>query len=148
MSIISWGKPKIEYALVTAGTPGTWKEFSTPKENSTALSTEKGDKKEATEEGGGQVDVKYNKSKYKLTFVLFAKKGEAKPIEDSDGRILGEYAVRLTPEDKTVEGFILDKTNASVLEMFTSEDGTTWEYTFEGLVPDDKSNILKSYLAP
>lgn len=149
MSVLSWGKPKkIETAkLADDGTPGSWEEIDTPKEGSSQLTTEKGDKKEATEEGGGTVDVKFNKSKYSFAFQLFAKKGKTKPIEDDDGVVLDNYAIRLTPEDPTTEGWVMDKTNVSVVDTWTSEDGKLWEYTFEGLVPET-GKILKPYTAP
>lgn len=147
MAVLSWGKPKIEIALLDeSGTPGQWKEIDVPKEDSSQLTTEKGDKKEATEEGGGTVDAKYNKSKYSFVCQLYQKKGKTKPIDDDDGVVLENYAVRITPEDPTTEGWIMDKTNVSVVDTWTAADGKLWEYTFEGLVPET-GKILKPYTA-
>lgn len=149
MAVISWGKPKIEIAkLDSSGTPGAWTEVDTPKQDSTQLTTEKGDKKEALEEGGGVVDAKYNKSKYSLVYQLFAKKGSTKPIADDDGVVLDNYAVRITPEDPTVPGWIMPKTNVSVVDTWSAEEGQLWEYTHDGLVPDGGGKILQEYIAP
>jgi len=148
MAVLSWGKPKIEIApLDPDGTIGVWKEIDTPKQDSSQLNTEKGNKTEALEEGGGVVDAKYDKSKYSFVCELYAKKGKTKPIEDNDGIVLTNYAVRLTPEDPTTEGWMMEKTNVSVVDKWTSQDGKLWEYTFEGLVPPT-GKILKPYIAP
>jgi hypothetical protein len=149
MAVLNWGKPKIEIALLGAdGTPGAWTEVDTPKQDTTQLTTEKGDKKEALEEGGGVVDAKYNKSKYSLVFQLFAKKGKTKPIMDDDGVVLGNYAVRITPEDPTATGWQMMKCNVSVVDTWSAEEGQLWEYTFDGLVPDGGGKILQEYTAP
>lgn len=61
--IVSWGKPKIEYAEISAaGVIGQYHQFDTPVEDSTELTTSEGEKKEAKEEGGGVVDT-YRKKK-------------------------------------------------------------------------------------
>ena len=148
MSVLSWGKPTIEVALLGAdGTPGEWTEIDTPKQDTSQLTTEAGTKTEATEEGGGTVDVRYDKSKYTFVCQLFAKKGGSKPIEDNDGVVLDNYAVRLTPEDPTNVGFVMDKTNVSLVDTWSAADGKLWQYTFEGLVPSE-GKILKPYTAP
>lgn len=142
-TLITWGKPKLEIKKI--GTTA-WIELDTPVEKSTQLKTEKGEKKEAKEEGGGVVETKYNKSKYSLVFKLFVKGDAEKPIEDDDGVILDNYSIRLTPENNTLPGFIMDKSSVSVVETWTSEEGTMLEYTFDGLVPD-AGKILKRYIA-
>jgi len=53
---------------------------------------------------------------------------------------------RLTPEDPTMEGFVLDRTSVQLEEIFTAKDGKTIKYTFEGLVPAT-GDILKEYVA-
>jgi hypothetical protein len=148
MAVISWGKPTIEIAPLGAGdVPGAWLAIDTPKLDSSQLNTEAGNKTEALEEGGGVVDTKYDKSKYTFKCQLFAKKEAVKPIVDEDGRVLQNYAVRLIPEDPTLEGWIMERTSVSVVETWSSADGKLWEYTFEGLVPLN-GNILKPYTAP
>lgn len=147
MSVLSWGKPTIEVCkLVDGGLPNSpeWKAMPEIVSDTTKLNTEQGEKKEAVAEGGEIVDVRYSKSKYSLEFELFVKKGDSKPIEDEDGVILENYTVRLTPEDESCEGFIMDNTSVSCVETWTSADGKRWKYTFSGLKPKT-GNILKPY---
>jgi hypothetical protein len=146
MSVLKWGKPKIEIAKIKDdGEFDAWTVINTPKQGTTQLATEKGNKTEALEEGGGVVDARYDKNKYSLTFQLFAKKGATKPIEDADGIILDNYGVRVTPEDSSNPGNIMEKTSVSVVTTFNAEDGELWEYTFEGLSPATGA-ILKPYV--
>lgn len=148
MAVLSWGKPLIEFGVSTNGAQAsTWTAFDTPKEDSTQLTTTEGDKIEAKEEGGAVVDSKRKASSYTLVFDLFAKKGFTKPIPDVDGVVAGDYSVRLTPEDPTVEGFVMDCCSVSVQEIWNSQDGKLIRYTFEGKKPATGA-ILKSYTAP
>lgn len=140
MAILSWGKPKLEFAACGAnGEPQTspsWTEITVPiKQGTATLETEAGDKSEALDEGGDVVDVRFGKSKYTFTFSLFIKKGATKPIPDSDGVVSGNYGIRLTAEDSAAAGFILPKCNVSVQETWSSEDGGLWVYTFSALKP-------------
>jgi len=150
MSILSWGKPKIEVAAFVDGalpsTP-TWEELEEIKEGTAQLETEQGDKVEALEEGGGVVDVRFGASKYTFTFSLFMKKGDTKPIEDVDGVVSTNYALRLTPEDSAALGFMLPKCAVSVQETWTSADGGLWTYTFSALKPES-GTTLQRYTAP
>lgn len=148
MSTLAWGKPKIEFAAVTAdgAAPTTWKEMPEIVTDTTKLNSEQGEKKEAIAEGGDVVDVRYSKSKYSLEFELFVKKGDTKPIEDEDGVIVGGYAVRLTPEDPACQGFCMDNASVAVLETWSSADGSRWKYTFNGMKPK-AGKILKPYIA-
>jgi len=143
--VLSWGKPKLEIKKLGV-TPGAWVELPIPVEDTTNMNTEKGEKKEAKEEGGGLVDAMYKKSKYSLVFELFAKKDDKKPIEDIDGIVLDNYAIRLTPEDITVQGYLIDKANVSVVDKWSSADGGRIEYTFDALTPDDGSKIVKRHI--
>ena len=145
--IVSWGKPKIEYAEISAaGVIGQYHQFDTPVEDSTELTTSEGEKKEAKEEGGGVVDTYRKKNNYSLAFELFIKKGGIKPIEDNDGIIEAKYAIRVTPEDGACVGFILKKCSASVQETWKSADGGRWKYTFDALVPST-GKMLEPYIA-
>lgn len=137
MAMIGWGKPRIFYKPLGEG--GTWKEFNTPMEGSTTLSTTKGDKQEAKVEGGANEDVKYGKNTYALTFNIRAAKNRQRPIEDEDGVISENYAIVLQPEDPQVPGFAMEATTASVDDNFTSADGGVWAYTFDALVPTQTS---------
>lgn len=138
MAVLSWGKPKVEVApYVNGALPDTpsWQTLPEIQQGSAQLTTEEGDRQEALEEGGGLVDVRYNKNRYTFTLALFIKKGDSKPIVDDDGVVTNNYAVRLTPEDPQAQGFLLPKCSVSVQESWTSADGGLWTYTFSALKP-------------
>lgn len=150
MAVLNWGKPTIEVTPYIDGVlpeSPVWTKLPTPVEGTTTLETEEGDKTEAIEEGGGVVDTYRKKSKYTLSVELFEKKGEEKPIEDEDGIVTTNYAVRLTPEDKTTNGYLLKKTTVGFSQTYNAADGGRWKYTFDALVPDDASAILQKYIA-
>lgn len=115
-------------------------------ENSTKLTPTKGNKIEAKVEGGENEAVKYKKNTYVFEFEVRAAKGRSKPIEDTDGVVNGEYAVRLTPEDPTVEGILIERSQPSAEETFDAENGKKWKYTFDVLKPP-AGNQVKPYLA-
>lgn len=147
MSILSWGKPKIEYATSTGGEAGTsavWTAFDTPKEDTTQLATTAGEEVTATEEGGAIVDTRYKKTTYQLEFDLFVKKGTERPFTDSDGVIAGEYAIRITPEDDTCEGIQIDRCVISVEESYTAADGKIMHFVCKCLKPKS-GNTVKPY---
>ncbi len=124
----------------------TWVTLTPIKQDSTKLTTTKGAKTEAKEEGGGLVDVRFDKNGYTVECELWVKKGWTRPIADSDGIIGQNYMVRLTPEDPTMEGFVIDRTSVQLEEIWAAKDGKTLKYTFEGLVPTT-GDILKEYTA-
>jgi hypothetical protein len=147
MAVLSWGKPKLEILLLVDGKiPATpvWVALDVPVENTTKLTPEKGTRREAKEEGGGIIDIKTEKSKYMLEFELFAKKGASKPIVDNDGIIIGNYAIRLTPEDVSMAGFLIEKGSVSVEDTWDSENGGKWKYAFEAMKPVS-GNMVKPY---
>lgn len=150
MAEITWGKPKIEFAKLVNGeiptTPNTWKELPTPKEGTTKLSTEKGEKKEAKIEGGEVIDTKTGKNKYTFEFELHIKRGFTRDIPDVDGVVTDNYAFRLTPEDNTLKGYLFEKTSVSVEENWSSDEGGTLKYTVEVLKPKT-GNMVKPYQA-
>ena len=150
MAQLSWGKPTIEFGKCDANgaAPTAWTKLAyDPVENSTKLTPTKGEKKEAKVEGGENEAVKYAKNTFVFEFEVRAAKGRTKPIEDSDGVVEGEYAVRLTPEDTTVEGILIDKATVSVEETFDTAEGKKWKYTFDVLKPAS-GNQVKPYTAP
>lgn len=140
MAVLSWGKPRIFYKLSSAT---TWKEAPTPVEDSTELTTEKGDKTEAKIEGGANEDVRYGKNTYALTFTIRATKGRKKLMPDVDGIINGTYSIALIPEDATIEGFKIDSSAVSIEDGWTAADGATWIYTFDALQPEDGTKQVK-----
>ena len=138
MAVLNWGSPKIEFTKTTNGKPAinaTWSLMPDIVEGTTILETTAGDKTEAKNEAGEVVDTRIAKSSYSLTFEVFKKKGESKPIDDVDGVIKDNYAVRVTPEDPTCEGFIFYNASVSCVESYTAADGTRWAYTFDALKP-------------
>lgn len=144
MAVLSWGKPTVEFKK-SSDTSSTWTPFEEIVEDTSALEVTEGELIQATEEGGGVVDSRRKRNQYKFSLELFVKKGDTRPIADVDGVISDNYAIRLTPEDDTCEGFILDKTNVSVSESWTAKDGKRLRYTFDGIKPDDKTAICKPY---
>lgn len=132
MAVIGWGKPRIFVKDLDA-TSSKWEELPTPVEDSTQLTTTKGDKQEAKIEGGENEDIKYGKNTYALVLNIRAAKGRKRPISDSDGVVVHNYAVALQPEDPEVPGFCMEKTTVSVEDTFTSADGGVWAYTFDAL---------------
>ena len=148
MSVLSWGKPKIEYGVSTAGAQASsWTEMPEIVDNTTSLTTEDGEVTEAREEGGAIVDVKRDKSKFSLTFTIFMKKGDTQPIADNDGVIIQDYSVRLTPEDEACTGFVLDCCTVSVQKTFSSAEGYRQTYTFEAKKPAS-GQMFKEYIKP
>lgn len=139
MSAMSWGKPKLWISkLGSDGQPTTWKEVPTPAEGTCTLTTTKGDKKEAKIEGGENEAVKYNRNTFVLEFTIRATKGRQKIAEDKNGVIDGDYALKLQPEDPTVEGLTIDKGTLSFEPTYSAEDGIQWKYSLDALVPDNK----------
>lgn len=134
---LSWGKPTIKIGKLGANgaAPTTWIDIPTPVENSTKLTPTKGTKKEAKIEGGENEAVKYSANTYTFEFEIRAGKGRAKPVEDIDGVIAGEYAVKMQPEDSTVEGIVIDRSTMSEEETYDTENGKKWKYTFDVLKP-------------
>ena len=141
MAVIGWGKPRSFVKDLDASSP-KWEELPTSVENSTQLTTTKGDKKEAKIEGGENEDVKYGKNTYALVLNIRAAKGRKRPISDDDGIVAHNYAIALQPEDPEVQGFCMEKTTVSVEDTFTTEDGGVWAYTFDALKSaSDKKQI-------
>lgn len=150
MSVLSWGKPKVEITKSVDGAPAAsakWDEMPAIKEDTAKLTTTKGTKKEATEEGGDLIEVRYGKNKYLFELEVFVKKGDTRPIDDNDGIIADNYAVRLTPEDEACEGFIVENCAVSVEESWSSADGKMLKYSFDAKRPKT-GKMLKPYTKP
>ena len=148
MAVLSWGKPLLEICKLEDGVipvSPVWIKIDTPVQDSTKLDPAEGTKREALEEGGAVVDSFREKSKLTLTFDLFAKVGFNKPIEDEDGVITDNYAIRLTPQDPLTRGFILPNCTVSVGDSFSSADGEKWTYTFDALKPLDGGTMKRDY---
>lgn len=150
MSILSWGKPLVEFTKSVNGAPSTspaavWTAFSEIKEGTAQLTVTAGNRTEAIGEGGEVVDTRVARNKYSFELQLFVKKGDEKPIEDMDGVVVDTYAVRLTPEDETCEGFLIENATVSLEETWTAADGKLWKYVFSAIKPAS-GNVLKPYV--
>lgn len=147
MALLSWGKCKVEYTTSTDGEPGsTWTEIDTPKENTTKITPTAGEETIAKEEGGDIVDSRNAKTTYVLEFDLFVKKGKDRPFSDDDGIISGEFAFRITPEDKTCKGSQIDRCTLRVEESYTTADGTLLHYVARCMRPASGKTV-KEYIA-
>lgn len=142
---LAWGKCKVWTSKLEKGKPTTWKEWPTPVEDSTNLTPTKGDKKEAKIEGGEYEAVKYGKNTYLVE--LEVRQGNedgtprTKPVEDIDGVVEGEYAMKLQPEDATVAGFTIDRCIISCEDSWNTADGGRWKYTFDALKPSEGNTV-------
>ncbi|MCM1490412.1 MAG: hypothetical protein NC095_06260 [Muribaculum sp.] len=143
--IPSWGKPRVIAQLI-GNDEAPYIEFYTPVENSTQLSTTKGDKKEAKIEGGEVEAVKYNKNTYSLALQIRigVESGTTirkKPIVDADGVIDGEYRLWVQPETPNGLGMHMETCHISVEDAFTSEDGILLTYTFDALKANGRDQV-------
>lgn len=140
--IISWGKPRLAVAKIESGSTtiptSGWKLLPTPAQDSTVLTTEKGEKKEAKIEGGENEAVRYLKSTYALEFKIRAGVGRKKPFADNDGVIEGVYALALQPENPAAPGLYIGEGVLSVLTEFTAEEGLTYTYTLDATTNSQK----------
>lgn len=149
MSVLSWGKCKIQTTPSVDGAPGAsaeWKDIDTPKEDTTQLTTTQGDKVEATEEGGAVVDTRYKANTAELAFDLFVKKGGTAPFTDTDGAVSGEHAFRVIPEDKDCQGIQIDRGSVNVQIAYTAADGITLHHVVSVMKPKT-GNMVKLYTA-
>lgn len=140
MAVLSWGKVRLIIKKI-GETAAKYIEFYTPAQDTTELTTTKGDKKEAFVEGGAVEAVKYNKNSYSLAATIRLAKGRKKPLNDSDGIIEGEYEVWLQPEDITAPGMHMASAVVSVEDSYTSEDGVQLTYTFDATKVDGHDQV-------
>ena len=140
---LAWGKCTIKISKLqeNGDASSSWIDTPTPVENSTKLTPTKGAKKEAKIEGGENEAVKYAASTYVFEFEIRAGKGRKKPVDDVDGVIAGEYAIKLQPEDETVEGIKIDRCVLSLEDTFDTENGTKWKYTADVLKPKTGNQV-------
>lgn len=134
---LTWGKPTIKIGKLGAnGTaPTSWIDIPTPVENSSKLTPTKGAKKEAKIEGGENEAVKYAANTYAFEFEIRFGEGRTKPVDDIDGVIAGEYALKLQPENPTLKGIVIDRGVLSVEDTWDGENGTKLKYTLDVLKP-------------
>ena len=137
---IGWGKCSIIVKDLDAA-EGKWTKLPTPKESTATLSTTKGDKKEATVEGGEVEDVKYSKSKYALSYAYRRNTDRKKLIADTDGVVAHRYAIFLQPENPNVPGPKIETTIVSVEEAFDTTDGGLLTYTHDAITASDGKTV-------
>ncbi len=140
---LSWGVPGIE-VLNLSQENAKWMKFPTPAESTTSLETTQGDKMEAKVEGGANEAVKYKSNTYQLTFEIRQALDRAQNndtfIDDVDGVVQDEYAVRISPENPNAIYALIRRSSVNVQKTFTAEDGWRKIYTFEVLKPSDKAD--------
>jgi hypothetical protein len=145
MAILNWGNEKLEVGRLGAlGFPISWITFPEIAQGTSQLTTEEGNVTEALDEGGNIIDTRTEASKYTFECTVFVKKGDKKPIEDFNGVITDNYALRLIPEDPSGYCWIMDKCSVSCVETWSSADGSRWTYKFKGLKPP-AGRILKPF---
>lgn len=142
MAVIGWGRPTIVISkLDTKGQPTTWSDVPTPAEDSTSLTTTKGDKTEAKLEGGANEDVKYGRNTYALAYQIRVAKGKTMPFVALDGVVDGEYAVAVQPEDPSVPGIMIKKSVVSAEDTYSTAEGGAIVYTHDALQPNEGSQV-------
>lgn len=142
MAVIGWGRPTIVISkLDDQGATTTWTEVPTPAEDSTSLTTTKGDKTEAKLEGGANEDVKYGRNTYALAYQIRVAKGKTMPFTALDGVVEGEYAVAVQPEDPSVPGIMIKKSVVSAEDTYSTAEGGAIVYTHDALQPNEGSQV-------
>ena len=147
MAVLNWREPIIQICKLDAdGKPDkNWRTFPEAVKDTARLNTEPGNETVAEDEGGGIVDSFRLKSKYVFEVTIFVKKGDEKLIDDVDGVIAENLAVRWAPKGSTLKGRQMLKTSVSVAETWSSNEGSRLKYSFTGLVPGGEKKILEEY---
>jgi len=150
MAVLNWRAPVIQVSkLDQNGKPdNNWLTFPESVRNSSRLNTDPGNETIAEDEDGGIVDSFRTKGRSVFETTIFVKKGDVKQIEDTDGIVAGNFAVRWAPKDAAttgVKGRQMLKTSVSVVETWSSDEGSRLTYTFSGLVPGAGKRIVEEY---
>ena len=150
---LSWSTPNLDLiklgddSKIPTGDPD-WINLPTPVQDSTVLTPTAGERMEAPIEGGALEAVLYKRNTYEFRFEIRALKGRNKPVEDFDGVVSGEYALRLTPMDPTNKGIQIDRMTMRMEQTWSATDGEKWLYICSVLAPVDGTEQVKPYLAP
>ena len=146
---VSAGKNKIEVLKLQPNgdmpSPAVWTELPTPKEGTTELTMVEGEKVEFKVEGGAAEDVIYKQGSASMPFVIRELKDRPIPaiVDDTNGRIDGEFALRVWPEDPTAKGIRMDRVRLTKLSSYNTTDGIDHTFKADALVPKDESNMVK-----
>jgi hypothetical protein len=143
---VSWGKGAYEVKNLNE-TGAAFVAFPTPVEGTTQVSTEAGETLEAKIEGGEVVAIKQTAKKYTAVFDCFITPEDEIPIQDMDGVVGDEYAIRFTPQKAGAIGWMMDRASVSVDFKYATNDGAKKTYTFTALKPEEGA-MLKQYIAP
>lgn len=142
---LAWGKCRVFTAKLTSGTPGEYKEWPTPVEDSLQLNPTKGDKLEATVEGGEPEATRRKRNKHEVVFEIRQGNEDGtprkKPYDDVDGVIDGEFCLLIQPENIEVEGIKIDRCVISCEDSLNMADGGRWKYTFDVLKPTTGNQV-------
>ncbi|MCD8282206.1 MAG: hypothetical protein LUC22_03015 [Prevotella sp.] len=139
---IGWGKCSVLVKNLSVD-GAKWTKMPTPKEDSTTLTATKGDKKEASIEGGGNEDVRYAKSTYELAYAIRRNTVRVPIIKAVDGLVSDRYAVFVQPENIAVPGPCIEETVVTLEDNFDTTDGGLFTYTHDGILPDDGTATVK-----
>lgn len=142
---IAWGKPSIYVKNITSS--GSWEKLPDAVEDSVQLTPTKGDKLEATIEGGAPEAVKYKKSTYEFAYGIRSAAERDMPIEHEDGVVSDEYAVVLVPDNPASPGFYIERSAVSVEDPFNASDGSNWTYTHTALTPESGKMVKWGIMA-
>lgn len=136
MAVLSWGKPTIKIDTTT---------IDTPKEGTTKLTVQTGDKVPAPLEGGGTKDVRYKEGSGTLEFDLYIGKDDVDPFEGKikNGVLEGEHKVTVTPEDPTCKGIQIDRAVVNRTTSYDAEMGILQHYMIDALSPKDGTEKVK-----
>lgn len=148
MAVILWGKPQIEIEAITGSTvTSSALTVPTPVENSTSLTTERGEKHEARIEGGGNEAVRYDKGSHTLEFEVRFAKDRTMPLQDvsHDSVISGEWKVTVSdPNDSTAPKMAINVATGSYEDMLDAADGAKRHYYFDSEIPASGDQITWS----
>ncbi len=135
MAVILWGKCAITIEAVQgSSTTSTALTVPTPVQNSTTLSTERGEKHEALIEGGGNEAVRFDKGKFTLEFEVRFAKDRVMPLSDvsHDGAINGEWKITVADaDDNTAPKMTMNSGKGSYEDMLDQDDGARRHYYFD-----------------
>ena len=137
---IAWGKPGIYIRKVT---DPRWIKIPTPVKDSTQLTPTKGDKTEAQVEGGEAEAVRHNANSYELAYALRLAAGRTMPIPHVNGIVSDEYAVVVVPENASVPGPYIERSEVTVEDPINAADGSNWLHTHSCLIPVSGGKIVK-----
>lgn len=138
MATILWGKPAITVTVVNSEGASARLTIPTPVQNSTTLSTERGDKHEALIEGGGNEAVRYDRGKYTFEFEVRFAAERYMPFSDKskDGNVTGTYKFEVSdPENANAPTMTMHEAVVTYEDTLDSDDGARRHFYCESLIP-------------